>query len=399
MATQNYDTFVNNQSFEASQATPQGLINTPLPTAAGVVSNPAPSAATATPYTGAQATAAKWDVQPNQTVQSQVQDIIKANSPLMQQAETRALQKMNARGLMNSSIAVGAGQSALYDAAMPIAAQDASTYARAGEFNAGAQQQVGLANQGSTNAASQFNAASENDMSKFRESLDADLAKFNASESNALKKLGLDAQTKTELANIEANYKMLMQSSASASDLYKQMVLNASNIMSSKDMDAAAKTAAMNNQMALLNSGLGMIGRIGNLNLEGLLTFDGASGGGSGAAAAPAAAPGTPAPASNGQPLPVAGSAGGATSGSTLTSWDVPGTTGTTARQEYEAYLQNPVWGNISPQEWLRIKTNSGINPWAGIINADGSDGGDAPGPGSPGDGSDGGGISAGQSA
>ncbi len=305
MATQNYDNFVNNQTFEATQAAPSGLINAAA--AQGTASLQAP----ASTYTGAQATAANWAVQPNQTVQSQVKGIIDDNSPLMQQAETRALQKYNARGLVNSSMAVGAGQAALYDAAMPMATQDAATYARAGEFNAGAQQQTGLANQGSTNTASQFNAgaqnqtnsqnsqlqtnvslnnaASANDMRKFQGSLNADLAKFNASESNALKKLGMDAQTKTELANIEANYKMLMQSSSSASDLYKQMVLNASNIMSSKDMDAAAKTAAMNNQMALLNSGLGMIGKIGNLNLSDLLTFDSAPGAGPGAGAVPAA--------------------------------------------------------------------------------------------------------------
>ena len=124
MATQNYDNIVNNQTSAAIQAAPTGLINTPGAGwhATGTASKQAP----ASTYTGAQAAAANWAVQPNQTVQSQVRDIINDNSPLMEQAETRALQKANARGLINSSIAVGAGQSALYDAAMPIATQDAS---------------------------------------------------------------------------------------------------------------------------------------------------------------------------------------------------------------------------------------------------------------------------------
>ena len=152
MATTNYNAALNTQDYtQAAQATPTGLINTQATT-----QEPAAT------YTGAQATAANWDVQPNQTVQGQVKAIIDENSPLMQQAETRSLQKANARGLMNSSIAVGAGQSALYDAAAPIAAADAATYARAGEFDAGAKQQVSLANQGSTNTADQFNAASTN---------------------------------------------------------------------------------------------------------------------------------------------------------------------------------------------------------------------------------------------
>ncbi|MDP4076238.1 hypothetical protein [Acidovorax sp. A1169] len=79
----------------------------------------------------------KWEVSPNETVRSQLQQIIADDSPLMQQARARAMQQSNTRGLLNSSMAATAGESALYDAAMPIATQDASTYARAGEFNAG----------------------------------------------------------------------------------------------------------------------------------------------------------------------------------------------------------------------------------------------------------------------
>ena len=79
----------------------------------------------------------RWDVAPNETVRSQLQQIIADDSPLMQQARARAMQTANTRGLLNSSMAATAGESALYDAAMPIATQDAATYARAGEFNAG----------------------------------------------------------------------------------------------------------------------------------------------------------------------------------------------------------------------------------------------------------------------
>jgi hypothetical protein len=241
--------------------------------------------ATASTYTGTQANAANWTPTEDQTVQGQVKKIIADNSPLQQMAETRSNQDMNKRGLVNSSMAVQSGQAALYNAALPIATADAATYARAGEFNSGAQQQVALANQGSTNQAnaqtSQLqtnvalnNAQAANDITKFNESLNADISKFNASESNTLKKLGMDAQTKMDLANVEASYKTLMQSSASASDLYKQMILNTTNIMSNKDMDAAAKSAAIKNQIALLNNGMGIIGQIGNLNLSNLLTFD-----------------------------------------------------------------------------------------------------------------------------
>lgn len=80
--------------------------------------------------------ATRWEVAPNETVRSQLEQIIADDSPLMQQARARALQTANSRGLLNSSMAMTAADSAMYDAAMPIATQDAATYARAGEFNA-----------------------------------------------------------------------------------------------------------------------------------------------------------------------------------------------------------------------------------------------------------------------
>ena len=46
----------------------------------------------------------KWNVDKDQTVQGQLSNIISADSPLMQQAKTGALQQMNQRGLINSSI-------------------------------------------------------------------------------------------------------------------------------------------------------------------------------------------------------------------------------------------------------------------------------------------------------
>lgn len=47
-------------------------------------------------------------------------------SPLLTQAQTRAMQGANRRGLLNSSMAGGAAESAIIDAALPIASQDAA---------------------------------------------------------------------------------------------------------------------------------------------------------------------------------------------------------------------------------------------------------------------------------
>lgn len=82
-----------------------------------------------------------WNVTPNQTVASQFASLTDPNSALMQQARARAMQGMNSRGIVNSSMAQTAADSAMYDAAMPIAKQDAATYADAGKTNAGFTQQ------------------------------------------------------------------------------------------------------------------------------------------------------------------------------------------------------------------------------------------------------------------
>ena len=95
--------------------------------------------------------AERLDLDDKDLVAGQIRSIIDEDSPLMQQAETRGMQRANSRGLLNSSMAVGAAQSSLYDAALPIASQDAATNFQAGRDNMAA-----------GNTASQFNAGAAN---------------------------------------------------------------------------------------------------------------------------------------------------------------------------------------------------------------------------------------------
>lgn len=78
-----------------------------------------------------------WNVDPaTQTVQGQLQSVLATDSPLIQQARTRALQAQNANGRLNSTMAQSAADSAMYDAALQIATPDAATYANAANTNA-----------------------------------------------------------------------------------------------------------------------------------------------------------------------------------------------------------------------------------------------------------------------
>lgn len=61
------------------------------------------------------------------TVDGRVAGLIAKNSPLMQSAATRGRQASNSKGLLNTSMAIGDAERAVYDAALPIASQDANT--------------------------------------------------------------------------------------------------------------------------------------------------------------------------------------------------------------------------------------------------------------------------------
>jgi hypothetical protein len=292
-------------------------------------------------YNAAQALGNNWNVTDNQTVQGQLTGLIASNSPLMQQAQTSAMQDMNRRGLYNSSMAIGAGQDAVIRNALPIAQADAATYANSakyaadvantiGQFNVGqtntAQQynanalnQAAAANQAAQNTAAQYNAGNLTDMSKFNASSGLQNAQFNAQQENAVRESNaartqqtslanadatnkalaqqidnsfkaaiasadnttkiqlqeIDASTRENLAGIEAQYKQLMQSTASASELYQQALKNINDVMMNPDLEAATVQTAINNQMNALKNGLAVVDAMNNdiSGLQDLITF------------------------------------------------------------------------------------------------------------------------------
>lgn len=86
-----------------------------------------------------------------ETAAGQLESLLSKDSPLMQRSRTLALQQMGKRGLINSSMAIGASQAAMVERANPIAQQDAQIYS-----------DRALANMNATNTAAQFNAGEQN---------------------------------------------------------------------------------------------------------------------------------------------------------------------------------------------------------------------------------------------
>jgi hypothetical protein len=240
--------------------------------------------AATTGYNAADATATgygttNWNVEPEkQTVQGQTAGLIAGESPLMQLAQTQAKREMNQRGLLNSSMAVGAGQEAVIKQALPIATQDATLYANQAKYNAdianqqaqfkaSAENQVALSNAAAKNAAANFEAAAKNTSSaQYAKDLNTSVSQMmdiafktgtaNADNATKLAVQQLDADTRKYLIDTEATYKNSMQASASTNELYQQVTKNIADILANPDLDTKAKQAAVDVQKGYLNSGL-----------------------------------------------------------------------------------------------------------------------------------------------
>jgi hypothetical protein len=221
----------------------------------------------------------RWNVDAPQTVQGQLQGILQRGSPLMERARTQALQGANERGILNSTMAGEAGQAALIDRALEIARPDAATNAAAGQFNAGAANDMSRFNAGSANDTSRFNAGQANQMASDNANRNLDWAKtnYNGQLQKALAQMDidskreltiLDGQIKKDLAKVEADFKTAMQTSQSAAGLYSDAIRSITTIMVDPKLDDGAKQNLTNQLIGSVTDGLRLINAVGEV--EGL---------------------------------------------------------------------------------------------------------------------------------
>lgn len=214
------------------------------------------------------------------TVEDRLAGILNRGGPLMQQAATAGKQQAASRGLLNSSMGVQAAQAATMQAATPIAQtdaqalnqmaiQNANTLNQNLQSNANTLNQAGQFNANTLNQASQFNTSTQNEFAKLNTQNQNTANQWNAQEQNEAILKAMDMNSREQLANIEANYKQLMQVNSSAENMYSQVMKNISDIQNNADI--SDKETAINSQMAWLRSGLTMIQ---NLNgVTNLVTF------------------------------------------------------------------------------------------------------------------------------
>jgi len=189
---------------------------TAAPAASGGLLNPAPvQTIKASTYKPTQQT-----VNANSLVQNQIAGITSQDSALNQLAKTEAQKAASSRGLLNSSLAVGAGQKAVLQSALPIAQQDASTYGAADSANAQY-----------ANSASQFNANAEN-------------AASTANAANALQDRLAAIQANTTLTVTEKNNQS--QQAIAAAGNKSAETIAAGNNQTQQNISTGNNQAALN---------------------------------------------------------------------------------------------------------------------------------------------------------
>lgn len=289
-ATNPFDTTNGNPFAVTAPGMPSAAAATTV--SASVPGQAATRDATSSGYDAATATTERANatmrtVQDNELVQNQIAGIISGNSPLLQRARQQSLEAANARGLINSSMAVESGTAAVIDKALPIAQDDARAFGAASsdnqkyqnsadQFNAGESNATSRSNAGLISRAREFTSDAGNraeianadainraalqtnqqqaSVSQFNAGQENDASRFNAGQTNDMARAQLDIQFRAATANADNSTRIALsqfeqqsasqrQSSTVASDVYRQFQSSATNIMLDDRLDGPTKNS------------------------------------------------------------------------------------------------------------------------------------------------------------
>lgn len=229
---------------------------------------------------------------PTETVAGQLKGLLTPGSAYLstednQRAKATADQEMNSRGLINSSIAMGARRGAEIDRALQIATPDAAAYGTAKRDNQLAGNTASQFGADAKNRASLSNASEQNQFAKMDKQgkIERGLQTLRGDQESGLQTLRgtqaanvaqIQAASQKETAKIEGSYNQLIKTNESAGALYQQTTDAMNKILTNPDMDAATKQSAINKQLQLLKGGLNVMGKLSGLDLTSLLNFTGA---------------------------------------------------------------------------------------------------------------------------
>ena len=187
------------------------------------------------------------------TLEDRLTGLLNKDSDYMQLARTNALQSMNKRGLLNSSMAVGASQAAAIAAGLPIAQQDASAFNQYGLADQASLNRADSENANALNQSDTFNATTLNQANQLNQQYGNQASQFNATAANDFALQNQDALNRSATDFASAKNEASIQD---ASNNLKLLLASAEESLSNYRTDIQRKTALDNIASGLVTSGL-----------------------------------------------------------------------------------------------------------------------------------------------
>jgi len=180
-------------------------------------------------------------VRPEETVSGQMENLLAQDSTYMQMHRAAGERQAGRRGLQNSSIAGQSGQAAAIASAQPIAAADASVY----------QKVYG------DKRMFDFDTVRQATQNTYDDAL-----------------VRLEGAGRERLADIEGQWRSLMQTSASSADFLTQFQRDVASIANNTDYSTEQQEAAINLLVSSAQNSMSLIGDIGGVEgLDQYLTY------------------------------------------------------------------------------------------------------------------------------
>lgn len=196
-------------------------------------------------YNATMGTAAQGQVDQNSLVQNQFENLMNSNKDQngvpdwARTAVTAANQQMNSLGLGASTMAGNATATAILSTALPMAEQNAQTYANLNLANLSNRQQTMLSNQAAANVAAQFNSTNTQQNAQFFATLATNVATQNAQMQTAV------SQYNAGQKNAAIQFNQSMQNQQQEFNLSNQLAVDQSNVTWQRAINTA-NTAGLN---------------------------------------------------------------------------------------------------------------------------------------------------------
>ncbi len=189
-------------------------------------------------------------------VENRLTGLLNSDNPYMQQAETRGLQQANARGLISSSLAVGAVEGARINAALPIAQQDASLY---GQSNL---QDSAYTQQGNLNTQTYQNTSNLNNQ---QGQINSQLASHQGQ---------INSQLNEQSAATQFQNQSSLQAQSSIQSMQNQLAVTIGNIQTDPNMSPQQRDDAIQTQLSIHNAAVAATTRAGQLATSSFIYMD-----------------------------------------------------------------------------------------------------------------------------